>query len=176
METETAETETASGGRPLTGRRVAIYILAFFGVVIGVNGVMMKLAVDTLPGTVVDSAYRASLAYNKEIAAAHEQVSRGWQVAAHVERVAERDGGHKASVRIEARDATDKPVSGLVVTARLARPTDRRDDRTLEIAERGIGIYRGEAEDVAAGQWDLVIEAARGGDRVYLSKNRVVLP
>ncbi|MDC7786372.1 FixH family protein [Rhodoplanes sp. TEM] len=165
------ETETPAAGRPLTGRRVAIYIVAFFAVVIGVNGIMMKLAIDTLPGTVVDSAYRASLAYNGEITAAQAQASRAWQVAAHVER-----NGDKASVRIEARDATDRPVSGLAVTARLARPTDRREDRPVEIAERGIGIYRGEAENVPAGLWELVIEAERGGDRVYLSKNRVVLP
>lgn len=166
------ETDTPAGGRPLTGRRVAIYIVAFFALVIGVNGIMMKLAIDTLPGTVVDSAYRASLAYNGEITAAQAQASRAWQVAAHVER----NGGNKASVRIEARDATDRPVSGLAVTARLARPTDKREDRAVEIAERGIGVYRGEAEDVPAGLWELVIEAERGGDRVYLSKNRVVLP
>ncbi|CAL8979562.1 hypothetical protein RHODGE_RHODGE_04998 [Rhodoplanes serenus] len=169
------DTDLAASGRPprpLTGRRVAVYLGAFFALVIGVNGIMMKLAVDTLPGTVVDSAYRASLAYNGEIAAAQAQAARAWRVAAHVERGAD----SRASVRIEARDGADLPVSGLVVSARLARPTDRRDDRPVRLAERDIGIYRGEAADVPPGQWDLVIEAERGGDRVYLSRNRVVLP
>ena len=36
-------------------------LVAFFGVVIGVNLVMMRLAIKTLPGTEVDSAYSASL-------------------------------------------------------------------------------------------------------------------
>lgn len=166
-------TETpAAAGRPLTGTRVLIYLLAFFGVVIGVNGVMMTLAVETLPGTEVDSPYRASLAYNGEIAAAQAQAARAWRVAAHVERQPD----SRASVRIEARDAADTPISGLAVTARLARPTDKREDRPVSVVERGIGIYRGEAVDVPSGQWDLVIEAERGGDRVYLSRNRVVLP
>lgn len=164
--------EIPAPGRPLTGRRVAFYLLAFFGLVFGVNGLMMKLAIETLPGTVVDSAYRASLGYNKEIVAAQAQTARAWRVAAHVER----SGDSRASVRIEARDAADSPVSGLSVTARLARPTDKREDRAVSIAERGIGVYRGEADDVSSGQWDLVIEAERGGDRVYLSRNRVVLP
>ena len=62
--------------RPLTGRRVLFYLVAFFGIVIGVNVVMMKLAIDTLPGTEVDSAYRASLAYKNEIAAAQDQNRR----------------------------------------------------------------------------------------------------
>src|SRR5262249_9508445 len=62
--------------RPLTGRKVLIMLVAFFGVVIGVNMTMMKLAILTLPGTEVDSAYTASLGYEKEIAAAHDQTAR----------------------------------------------------------------------------------------------------
>jgi nitrogen fixation protein FixH len=50
-------------GRPLTGRMVLIILLAFFGTVIGVNVTMMKLAIATLPGTEVDSAYSASIGY-----------------------------------------------------------------------------------------------------------------
>ena len=43
------------------------------------------------------------------------------------------------------------------------------------LAERDAGIYRGAAADVAPGQWDLVLEAERGIERVFLSKSRVVL-
>ena len=42
--------------RPLSGRTVLIWLAAFFGVVIGVNVLMAKLAIDTMPGTDVDSA------------------------------------------------------------------------------------------------------------------------
>ncbi|MFX4450820.1 FixH family protein, partial [Acinetobacter baumannii] len=82
--------------RPLTGRAVLFCLIAFFGTVIGVNMLMMKLAIDTLPGTEVDSAYRASLAYKNEIQAADEQNRRSWKVEAHVERRA--DGA--ATVRL----------------------------------------------------------------------------
>jgi hypothetical protein len=44
------------------------------------------------------------------------------------------------------------------------------------LSEREAGVYRGETEDVAAGQWDLVIEADRGSERLFLSRNRVLLP
>jgi nitrogen fixation protein FixH len=70
--------------RPLTGRMVLLCLLAFFGTVIGVNMLMMKFAIDTLSGTEVDSAYRASLAYENEIAAARDQNRRNWKVDAHV--------------------------------------------------------------------------------------------
>src|SRR5665811_2579862 len=86
--------------KPLTGRMVLFMLVAFFGVVFGVNFLMMKLAIDTLPGTEVDSAYSASLAYEKEIAAAHDQDARAWKVNAHVQRGT--DGG--ATVQVEARD------------------------------------------------------------------------
>ena len=72
--------------RPLTGRMVLFSLLTFFGVVIGVNVIMMRLAIQTLPGTDVDSAYSASLAYEKEISAARDQNARNWKVDAHVER------------------------------------------------------------------------------------------
>jgi nitrogen fixation protein FixH len=157
--------------KPLTGRKVLIMLLAFFGVVFGVNFLMMKLAIDTLPGTEVDSAYSASLAYENEIAAAHDQNARNWKVDARVQRSA--DGG--ATLQVEARDDSGKPMSGLTFQGRFERPTDRRADQSVALAETGIGIYRGSAPQIAAGQWDLVLEGDAAGRRMFLSKNRVLL-
>jgi nitrogen fixation protein FixH len=157
--------------KPLTGRKVLFMLLAFFGVVFGVNFLMMKLAIDTLPGTEVDSAYSASLAYENEIAAAHDQNARNWKVDARVQRSA--DGG--ATLQVEARDDSGKPMSGLTFQGRFERPTDRRADQSVALAETGIGIYRGSAPQIAAGQWDLVLEGDAAGRRMFLSKNRVLL-
>ena len=85
---------------------------------------MMKLAIETLPGTEVDSAYSASLGYEKEIVAARDQNARHWQVEAHIERGA--DGG--ATSQVEARDDSGQPLSGLTFQGRLERPTDKRAD------------------------------------------------
>lgn len=157
--------------KPLTGRKVLLMLLGFFGVVIGVNGIMMKLAIQTLPGTEVDSAYSASLAYGHEIAAARDQNLRNWKVDAHIGRGP--DGA--ATLQVEARDNAGKPMSGLKFQGRFERPTDRRADRPVELAETGIGIYRGSASAIASGQWDLVLEGDIAGQRMFLSKNRVVL-
>ena len=157
--------------KPLTGRNVLFMLVAFFGVVIAVNMVMMKLAILTLPGTDVDSAYSASLAYENEIAAAHDQNARNWKVDAHIQRSA--DGG--ATLQVEARDDSGKPMSGLKFQGRFERPTDRRADQPVALAETGIGIYRGSASLIAPGQWDLVLEGDAAGRRMFLSKNRVLL-
>lgn len=157
--------------KPLTGRKVLFMLIAFFGVILGVNLVMMRLAIQTLPGTEVDSAYSASLAYEKEIVAARDQNARNWTVDAHVER----SGQGGATLRVEARDNTGRPMSGLKFQGRFERPTDRRADLPVVLAETGIGIYRGSAPVIAAGQWDLVLEGVAAGQRMFLSKNRVLL-
>jgi nitrogen fixation protein FixH len=157
--------------RPLTGRFVLITMIAFFTIVMGVNVVMIRLAVATLPGTEVDSAYAASLAYQREINAAHQQQARSWQVEAHLVR----KGDGTATLDLRARDRNAVPVTGAVFSARLERPADRRADRAIDVVDIRGGQYRGTAEDVAAGQWDLVIEADADGKRMFLSKSRIVL-
>jgi nitrogen fixation protein FixH len=160
-----------SESKPLTGRKVFVLLLAFFGIVIGANLVMMRFAIQTLPGTDVDSAYRASLAYGREIVAAREQSARGWKVDARVKRGA--DGG--ATLQVEAIDGSGRPMSGVSFYGRFERPTDKRADRPVELAEIGRGLYRGAAADIASGQWDLVLEGDIAGQRLFLSKNRVLL-
>ena len=164
-------TASASTARPLTGRFVLIAVVAFFAVVIGVNLLMMRLAISTLPGTEVDSAYSASLAYQREITAAHQQNARDWKVDAHIERKS--DGF--AALNIHAQDRSGTPLAGLEIFGRLERPTDRRADKAFEITESGGGSYRSMAQSVAAGQWDLVIEADAEGKRMFLSRNRIIL-
>lgn len=157
--------------KPLTGRMVLFMLVAFFGVVIGVNAIMMRLAIQTLPGTEVDSAYSASLAYEKEIAAARDQNVRAWKVNAHIQRGADGD----ATLQVEARDSRGVPMSGLTFQGRFERPTDRRADQPVGLTEVGGGIYRGSAPQIAPGQWDLVLEGDAAGQRMFLSKNRVLL-
>jgi nitrogen fixation protein FixH len=150
---------------------VLLMLVVFFGVVFGVNGLLATLAIQTLPGTEVDSAYSASLGYAKEITAARDQDARAWKVNAHVQRAA--DGG--ATVQVEARDNKGMPMAGLTFQGRFERPTDRRADQPVGLTDVGGGIYRGSAALIAPGQWDLVLEGDAAGQRMFLSKNRVLL-
>lgn len=157
--------------RPLTGKVVLALLVAFFGIVFGVNGLMMALAIKTLPGTEVDSAYAASLAYEREIIAARDQDRRGWKVDAKVER---KPNG-AAVLQVEARDKAGLPLAGLSFFGRLERPSDKRFDREVTLAEVGGGIYRGNTDSVLPGRWDLVLEGDQGGIRMFLSKNKLLL-
>jgi nitrogen fixation protein FixH len=159
-------------GRPgLSGRTVLFALIGFFAVVIGVNVTMMTLAISTMPGTEVESPYLAGIKYNAEISAARAQAARGWRMTSHVDRT----GDGRAVVTIEARDRNGTPLAGLALSAKLARPTDKRVDRTFALAERSAGRYSGDAVDVVAGIWDLEVKADRGGERLFRSKNRITL-
>lgn len=157
--------------KPITGRFVLGVTVAFFGTVLAANIVMMRIAISTMPGVNVDSAYSASLAYEKEIANARRQDQRDWTVNAHVERT--RDGN--AMLQIDARDAKGKPITGLSVQCRFERPADRRGDISVSLDESGGGAYRGIVPGIAAGQWDLVIESRAADQVVFMSKNRMNL-
>ncbi|HML14340.1 MAG TPA: FixH family protein [Xanthobacteraceae bacterium] len=162
---------SGEGERVLTGRAVLIWLLAFFAVVFAANGVMMTFAIETMSGTEVDSSYRAGMTFNAEAQAARRQDERGWRVSGH----AARDADGNATVRVEARDQAGVPLTGLKFSAALERPTDKRADRRIALAEQQTGLYRGEAAGVAPGQWDLVLEAERAGERLFFSKTRVLL-
>ncbi|MGO9358248.1 MAG: FixH family protein [Xanthobacteraceae bacterium] len=164
-------TKSLPAQKPLTGRFVLIVTLAFFAVVIGVNIFMMHMAISTLPGTEVDSAYKASLAYQSEINAARDQDARDWKVDAKIER--RPDGA--AALRVEAHDRDGLPLTGMAFSGRLERPADQRDDKLIAFAELQDGEYRGNVAGVAPGQWELVIEGDMQGKRVFLSRNRVIL-
>ena len=78
-------------------------------------------------------------------------------------------------MQVEARDNHGVPMSGLTFQGRFERPTDRRADQPVGLTEVGGGIYRGSAAPIAPGQWDLVLEGDAAGQRMFLSKNRVLL-
>ena len=168
---EHRDDDDAGGARPVTGRAVLFVLLAFFGVVIGVNGVMMALAIVTMPGLETEKPYQAGIGYNAEIVAARAQATRHWKVASHIDR----DAGGRAAVEVDARDGDGAPLTRLAVTVRFARPTDQRADRTILLTEQASGSYLGEATDVAPGVWDVELDADRGPERMFRSRNRVTL-
>ncbi len=163
----------AIGARPtrvLTGRMVLGCLLAFFAIVAAVNAVMIRAAVSTFGGVETESSYKAGLAFAQDIAAAQTQQSRNWQVKAEVSST--RDG--ITLIEMSVRDAADQPISGLDAIVRFTHPTDRRFDRVVVMHENSAGHFGGGTR-LAAGQRDVLIDLTRNGERVFRSKNRLVL-
>lgn len=164
----TVQSMDDNGGFRITGRTVLFGLVGFFGLIFAANAVLIWLAVSSNTGVVVGSAYKAGGEYQSEIDAAKAQTGRNWAVTADLIR-----SGPGAAIDISIRDAAGAPVSGLTVTARLASPVDESADVVVTLSEGEIGRYLGSLDEVRTGQWHLMIDADRNGDRVYHSENRV---
>ena len=156
--------------REVTGWMVLFCLVTFFVVVATVNAVMITAAVTTFGGLETASSYKAGLAFARESAAANEQQVRNWQVTAQLH--AQPDG--QVRIDLSALDASSQPLNGFDATILLAHPTNRRLDHDIGMQANGPGRYVGSSA-VSSGQWDLVIELGRDGERLFRSKQRVTL-
>jgi nitrogen fixation protein FixH len=156
--------------RPITGLKVFLYLFAFFAVVAAVNGTMIFAAVKTFGGLETESSYKAGLAFAREVAAAQAQDARHWRVDA----VFTPNPDGTTRFEVTARDAAQAALAGLDAAMSLHHPTDRRLDRAVALGADGPGRFQGSAP-APAGQWDLVIELSRGGERLFRSRQRITL-
>jgi nitrogen fixation protein FixH len=155
--------------RPLTGRAVLLWVIAFFATISLANAIMIRAAVTTFGGVETGSAYQAGRMFAREVEAARAQETRHWQVKANVRR-----SGDAALIEIDARDTSGQPLGGLEASAALHHPTNARADHVVPLAESAPGHFSGTVA-TAPGQWDVLIDLSRGGERVFRSRNRVIL-
>lgn len=131
--------------KPLTGRKVLLIVVAFFGVIIGVNLFMASMAIGTFPGLDVKNSYIASQTFDDEREA---QTALGWNVA-----VTYSDGALQVSVLNDA----GTPADVAKFAALVGRPTHVRDDQTPEFQQRQ-GVFSAPVT-LASGLWNLRLEA-----------------
>ena len=169
-ERPSARRQRSKPPRELTGRMVLVGLLAFFGVVLGANGLLVHKALSTFGGIETDSSYHAGQLFERDVAMARAQDAQHWRVEAASR--PQRDGS--ALLAIVAHDGTGLPLPESMPRATFERPTDRRLDRSVAVSEDAPGHFRGSAA-ISPGQWDLVIELSRQGERQFRSRNRIVL-
>jgi len=156
--------------RSLAGLGVFVCLVAFFGVVALVNAIMIRAAVSTFGGVETGSAYQAGLAFAHESATARAQDDLRWQVMAELKRA---DNG-VPTIDVAVRDVSGNLVTDLSASAWLSHPADRRSDLPVALDEIGPGQFAG-ITAAPAGQWDLVLEFTRNGERVFRSRNRIFI-
>ena len=148
----------ASTEKELKGGHVLAMIIAFFGVIIGVNLVMAYFANSTWSGLVVANGYVASQSFDKDLAKARAQEALGWKVD-----FTQSEG----RIRLTFTDA-----NGEIIGRRLLRhnrlrtllPAGCLADARLEITHAGQVLV----EPFAVARANLPLQAARlGGHRVH---------
>jgi nitrogen fixation protein FixH len=144
--------------------------VAFFGVVLAANGVLIWIAFATWTGLETEGAYQKGLAYNRSLAAARAQDALGWRVDLKLAA----SGGRLAVLKLTLADRYGDLIEDAKVTAVFMRPTHAGHDVALEVPHTHAGVYRAEAALPFAGVWNLRLVAQSGGDayrvhrRVYL--------
>lgn len=156
--------------KEVTGRTVLVCIVVFFAVISLVNAIMIRAAVSTFGGLETESSYKAGLGFAREIAASQAQEQRRWDVTA---RLATMTNG-ETRIELALNDANNQPLTGYQASTRLSHPTDRRRDHAVELTSTGAGRFTG---SVAAepGQWDLVVDVHRDAERVFRSRERIMV-
>lgn len=154
-------------GRPLTGRMVLFMLLAFFGVIISVNMVMLRLASSTFSGRGDKNAYIAGISHNKSLASARAQDMRAWKVDVSLTRPSQ----GRSVINIVRSDSGVSTNTDVII--RFQHPASGSLDRVVNLAPVSANAWRA-ATDLPAGVWDMEIEMRAGGAVIFMSRDRIV--
>lgn len=132
-----------------TGWHMFALMVAFFGVVIGVNLTMMRIAMGSFGGIVVENSYVASQEFNGWLNAAKAQDRLGWTVASAVQ-----------PDRLVALNIADAPEP-LAVSATARHPLGRLPDQALTFHRVAPGHYVS-TQPLPEGRWTLRLQLVAG--------------
>lgn len=141
--------------RRFTGRAMLAAMLAFFGVIIGVNALMLVLAVNSFGGLVVDNSYVASQNFDRDIAAARAQPIHGWTLGI---------AAGRGMVAVDMRGAEGAPLRGLSPVFAATRPTHGRGAVEAALTESAPGLYTA-VLPLAPGRWRGTVVTGDGQTR-----------
>ncbi len=151
--------------REFTGRHMLAVMVAFFGVVIGVNLTLAWFANSSWSGLIVANGYVASQEFNRGEERIRARALLGWTAElAH-------EGG-TFTVTMKTRDGA--PLGGLKLEGTMRRPVTAKEDAALAFKARGDGRYEAPAV-LAGGQWELVLSARNPQGQSFVETYRFVV-
>ncbi|MEM7173335.1 MAG: FixH family protein [Pseudomonadota bacterium] len=152
---------TSMSFHSISGRHVLWALLAFFGVVTAVNGVMVWLAISSFSGLETVNAYQKGLRYNEALAMRAVQEQLGWEIGMTYDP----DIGR---IQVIYTDNRGHPINDLVVTAEIIRPTHRGHDQKISLHAQEPGLYGATVLLPLVGQWRVKITAERSDGTRFL--------
>lgn len=147
----------AATQKQLTGWHVLAMLIAFFGVIIGVNLLMAYFANSTWSGLVVANGYVASQSFDKDLAKARAQEALGWKVGFDIA---------EDRIRLTFADAEGRKIDNLAITGDLERTVTDKEDQKLAFSPMGSGVYTAPAT-LSPGVWEVEVDAKGDGVEDY---------
>lgn len=141
------------------------YFVAFFAVIMLVDGAMGTIAVKTQTGVVTDHPYEKGLAYNRVVAAADTQQKLGWKGTIFFTA----SNAQSGTLAFELKDRNGKPIAPDSVNAAIYRPTQDGMDFSVTLAQPNQTVHF-----PAPGLWEVRIHAQHEGVDYQQSKRIMV--
>lgn len=153
---------SASMAGPRRDRWIPWTFVGGMALVVVVNAIMVWFALSTFTGTTVDRSYERGRLYNQVLAEAERQARIGWRFSL----LWEADATDRLSGRLVlvAADAGAAPLDRLSLDAVLLRPLEAPEPIALGFAQVAAGRYVAAVTLPKPGQWEVRLEARRGGE------------
>ncbi|WP_353642623.1 FixH family protein [Mesorhizobium sp. WSM2239] len=148
-----------------TGRHMLFTILAFFGVVTGVNVTMAAFATTSWTGLVVENTYVASQQFNRKAREGRAQAALGWTGKLTIE---------AGEVRYSLSDAAGKPVPLHGVKIQFRHPGYEAEDKTVTLTGASGQIFAA-LHTPKDGVWIVEINADAGFAESYRDVRRIMI-
>jgi nitrogen fixation protein FixH len=139
--------------KPLTGRGVLLWLVAFFGTIFATNAYFITISVKTFRGEDEQKPYLQGVEYNDTLARRAEQRKIGWQANVSAARL--NSGQIRISVGLT--QANGQPETKTALRGELRHPADENRDRDLILKETQPGLYQTDLSDVPPGSWDVLV-------------------
>lgn len=152
-----------SASRPITGKMVLAWIVAFFAVIIAVNLTFVYFALDSWPGLTTQKAYEEGIAYNQTLEGAARQDAMGWR--SHVVLGPSTPKGTRLLTLT--MTGPDGALAGLAAQARLTRPLGEGLTVDVTLAEDRPGLYAALLRLPALGRWQAEVTARAPDGRSF---------
>lgn len=149
---------------PEKGTWVLLIFLAFFGVIITVNGIFLYSAISSNSGVVTQDPYRKGVAYNDTLEAAQNQIDLNDHVTFE-----------NNVLRWTLRDQNNAPIAADIVSAKIVRPIKSGDDFEVILTQISVGIYEAKLDLPHAGQWTAQMKAT-WNNQSYQTRHPFIAP
>lgn len=117
---------------------------------------------SAFPGTVANNYQKQYAEFNNHLQQVQAQRERGWQVTGDWQ--GQPQLGYASLFSVKAVDKAGQAVEGAEAVVQFQRPSDKRLDQRVVLAESAPGIYSAAIPLPAPGQWEVLVTLKRGAD------------
>jgi nitrogen fixation protein FixH len=156
-----------------TRRSLRLWILAavaFAAAILTGNGIMIWMASQDYPGSVVHNYFENYQGFNEFQDKLAKQTELDWRVRTRLTDLPIM--GEPVQVQVQVRGAMGSKLSGARVRLHFVSGDDAREDQRLRLREVEKGLYRGRVRFPSPGNWEVITRVERGGD-AYRVKRRL---